>query len=86
MKQTTTITKTGVVYALQEMNNPLTTILLCVDELIPETDEASRGKYGQAIKESALRIQQSIKDICNFLNEQSKDTSADNDFAPNKLL
>ena len=86
MKQTPTITRLGVIHTLQQMNNPLTNIMLSIELLIAEKSEEKRIAYYDTIKHSAVRLEASIKEVCTFFNEQDADAAAEKEFIATKKL
>ena len=86
MKQTPTITRLGVIHTLQQMNNPLTNIILSIELLTAEKTEEKRTTYYDTIKHSVLRLEGSIKEVCKFFNEQDADAAAEKEFIAVKKL
>lgn len=86
MKQTPTITRLGVIHTLQQMNNPLTNIMLSIELLLSESDEVKRQLYYTTIKHNAVRLEASVREVCTFFNEQEADAAAENEFIIDKNL
>ena len=86
MKQTPTITRLGVNHTLQQMNNPVTNILLSLELLDMETNEEKKQEYYATIKHSALRLQNAIHEVCTFFNEQDTDADSQDAFINKKKL
>ena len=69
MSHQSKIAELGVLNILNQMKNPLTNIMLCVEMM--DTGEISQDylKYKEIIKNSALKLEDSIRDICNSFSE-----------------
>lgn len=86
MKQTQTITRLGVNHTLEQMRNPLTNIVLCVDILAEGTTEEEKHAYYATIKHSVLKLELAIKEVCTFLKEQEIDAASEDEFITIKKL
>ena len=63
MSKPSKIAQLGILNILNQMKNPLTNIRLSVDMLENETD-INRIKYHEIIKNSAISLEDSIRQIC----------------------
>lgn len=63
------IAELGVLNILNQMKNPLTNIRLCIDMLESEGEDKECIKYKEIIKNSAISLEESIRDLCNSFSE-----------------
>lgn len=69
MENNSKIAAIGVVGALQEMNNPLTNIKLCVEML--EAGIPNPELYYEIMRKNTATMEKSIKELCDvFANEE----------------
>lgn len=86
MKQTSTIIQVGVNHTLEQMKNPVTNIMLCVELLNTETSAKKKKVYYKTIQLSALRLETSIREVCSFFKEQNEALSVGRKFITQKKL
>ena len=67
MSHQSKIAELGVLNILNQMKNPLTNIRLCAEMM--ESDDKDCLKYSEIIKNSAIKLEDSIRDICNTFAE-----------------
>jgi len=66
MPHQTTITEIGILYALREMKNPLTAILLCIDLL--ESDDGTNTEFlHQTIQQKVVELNRNIDVLSEYL-------------------
>lgn len=63
MSHQSKIAELGVLNILNQMKNPLTNIRLCAEMM--ESEDKECIKYSEIIKNSAIKLEDSIRDICN---------------------
>ena len=63
MSKPSKIAQLGILNILNQMKNPLTNIRLSIDMLENDKD-ADRSKYRDIIKNSAISLEDSIRDLC----------------------
>ena len=68
MSKTSKIVQLGILNILNQMKNPLTNIRLSIDMLENDLD-ADKTKYSEIIKNSAIRLEESIRDLCNSFGD-----------------
>lgn len=86
MKQTSTIIQLGVNHTLEQMKNPVTNIMLCVELLNSETSAKKKQVYYKTIQHSAVRLETSIREVCSFFKEQNEGLSGERKFITQKKL
>ncbi|MCY7291794.1 MAG: hypothetical protein LH615_06380 [Ferruginibacter sp.] len=59
----------GVLNILNQMKNPLTNIRLCVEMMETESEDNECIKYREIIKNSAIKLEDSIRDLCTSFAE-----------------
>ena len=67
MSHQSKIAELGVLNMLNQMKNPLTNIRLCAEMM--DSDEKDCKQYSEIIKNSAIKLEESIRDICNSFEE-----------------
>ena len=68
MSHPSKIAQLGIINILNQMKNPLTNIRLCVDMLDEEADKKTGG-CNEIIKNSAISLENSIRDLCTSFEE-----------------
>ena len=63
MSKQSKIAQLGILNILNQMKNPLTNIRLSIDILENDTD-ADESQYREIIKNSAISLEDSIRDLC----------------------
>ena len=66
MVHQSSIMEIGVLYTLNEMKNPLTAILLCID-LLESEDESNRDFLQDTIKRKVMDMKGNINNLSDFL-------------------
>ena len=68
MTQQSKIAELGILNILNQMKNPLTNIRLCVD-MLENKECGDKANCNEIIKNSAISLENSIRDLCTSFDE-----------------
>ena len=68
MSQQSKIAQLGILNILNQMKNPLTNIRLCID-MLEDEDYKDNASCNEIIKNSAISLENSIRDLCTSFAE-----------------
>ena len=76
------IAELGMLNILYQMKNPLTNIRLAVEMLEKEQDKLIERDCHEIIKNSAVALEESIRDLCRSFNELGVSIHIEQDISP----